>query len=425
MNTVFKVLLLSLLITIGCGKAKSPTGGPEDKEPLKIESIFPEAYKSISEKEIEIYFNKEIDQRSSQSAFRFYPPIVDFETKIDDNKINLLINEDLIENRNYYLTISRVLKDTRNNLLENNVTYTYSNGKLQNSRLFGDIIYQKDEDQVLDIRLILLDQDSITVFVKNFSGHFYDIDALEHRPYIIRSYIDKNNNGRYDIEKEPYFEKFIDSLRTEKADIFLTYVDTSRVVTQRASAISDNLVLVTFSEDLARWDSLSIMIEADSSNCSFYNTVLEKDKISIITAKHDTLDYRISFFNLLDLNNNITPVSRISFKGSTRQDTLNLSILDSSPKNGSTVKDNRPEILVRFDKIVLEKDIIASLKENETNRFVALEVIESDSYNALFKPQNSLRNFNSYTFTLSEQTRDFNGNKLIDDLEINFMVTGE
>ena len=425
MNRVSKLLLLLIIITYGCGKAKSPTGGPEDKEPLKIESIFPDHYGSISEGEIEIYFNKEIDKRSAQSAFRFYPDIDDFKIKLDYNQINLVINEELLQDRNYYLTISKVLKDTRNNPLENNITFTYSNGKLQDSRLHGDIIYEREEDKPLEKRLILLDQDSVTVFVKNFFGHFYDIDGLEYKPYIIRSYIDKNNNGRYDIEKEPYFEKNIDSLKTQKADIYLTYTDTSKVVAERALAISNNLVRVTFSEELAKWDSLSIMVKTDSSSFSIINTVLEKEKLAIITPPQDTLDYQISFYNLRDLSDNITPLSRISFSGSTKQDTLNLTIIESNPKNGSTVKVRTPKISVTFDKIVMKKDIVATLKENETNKLVEMHITQSDSFKANFIPKTALKNFNSYTFLLSNKTKDYNANNLLEDLEINFMVTAK
>lgn len=425
MNKVFKLLLLGIIITFGCGKAKSPTGGPEDKEALKVESIFPDSYGSISDKKVEIHFNKEVDKRSAQTAFRFYPPIDNFEIKNNDNKIMLTIDEDLLANRNYYLTISRVLKDTRYNFLENNITYTYSNGKLHDSKLFGDIIYDKEEDKMLDKRLILLDQDSVTVFVKNFSGHFYDIDGLEHIPYIIRSYIDKNNNGRYDVEKEPYFEKFIDSLKTEKADITLTYIDTSKVVAKRASALSNNLVQVSFSEELTSWDSLSIFNNSDSTFFAYNNTVLENDKVSIITALQDTVDYHISFYNMLDLNDNLTPLSIISFAGSTMQDTLNPAIMTSIPKNGSTVQDLIPNISVRFSKIIMEKDIVAKLKENETNTFIELEISESNSFKAIFKPKTALKNFNSYTFTLLQDSKDYNGNKLLEDLEINFMVTAE
>lgn len=424
MNKVSKLLLISILLLLGCGKAKSPTGGPEDKDALKIEYNFPDNYGSISEKKLEFKFNKEVDKRSAQSAFKFYPPLENLKIKCNDNQIIIQIEEDLIPNRNYYLTISKVLKDTRNNLLENNITYTFSNGKLQDSKLFGDIIYSRDEDRLLEKRLILLDRDSLTVFVKNFSTHFYDIDGLEHRPYILRSYIDKNNNGRYDIEKEPYFEKQIDSLKTEKVDITLTYTDTSKVVAKRVAVLSNNLIQVAFSEELAKWDSLSIFNKSDSTFFKFHNTVLDNTKLSIITAKQDTVDYQIALYNLSDLSGNLTPVSRISFSGSTRQDTLNPLILASLPKNGSTVKERVPTIMINFDKIVMKKDVKATLKENETNKFIDLQITESNSYKTLFIPKKPLTNFNSYTFILSQNTKDFNGNKLLKDLEINFMVTG-
>lgn len=424
MNKVFKFSLLLIILFVACGKAKSPTGGPQDKEALKIISIFPDNYASISDKKIEITFNKEVDKRSAQNAFRFYPPLESFDIISDDREISLVINEELLKNRNYYLTISNLLKDTRNNSLDSNTTYTFSNGKLQDSRLFGQVIYAKDEDRAEDKKLILLDQDSVTVFIKTFSGHNYDIDGLEYRPYILRSFIDKNNNGRYDIEKEPYFRKYIDSLKTSKSDIVLAYVDTSRVLTQRANALNNQLVEVSLSEDLASWDSLSIINIADSSSFSFSHAFSQEDKFFIITSLQDTLDYRLAIFNLLDYNNNLTPVSRINFKGSSHIDTLNFKILDSFPANGSTVNDSFPEIYVKFDKIVMGQDIKASLKENETNKLIDFDIIGSKTFSAKFKPQKKLKNFNSYTFTISSESKDFLGNNLDQDFQINFMVTG-
>ncbi len=423
MNKVFSLLLLSSIIIFGCGKAKSPTGGPQDKEALKIVSIFPDHYGSLSDKEIEITFNKEVDKASSLSAFRFYPPLESFDVKTDDNVITLLIKEQLLPDRNYFLTISSILKDTRNNLLENNITYTYSNGKLQDSRLFGDIIYTEEEDKALEKKFILLDQDSVTVFVRNFTNDYYDIDGLEYRPYILRSYIDKNNNGRYDIEKEPYFEKNIDSLKTAKVDILLSYADTSRVLSQRASAINNSLVEISLSEELIKWDSLSVRNEADSTSFPYTSSILENDKLYIITPVQDTLEYRVSIFGLRDKNENLTQVSRINFKGSTKIDSLALELTEFTPKNGSTVTDSKPQISLRFNKIVLSKDIKASLKENETNKEIDFDIIASNSFIANIIPKNKLKNFNSYTFTLKEETQDFLGNKLKEALEINFMVT--
>jgi hypothetical protein len=184
-------------------------------------------------------------------------------------------------------------------------------------------------------------------------------------------------------------------------------------------------VQVFFSEELTKWDSLSIFNQSDSTFFAYDTTVLEEDELSIITATQDTVDYQISLYNLSDANENITPVSTVSFNGSTVQDTLNPVITESTPKNGSTVKEKIPNIEIRFDKIIMARDIIATLKENETNKFIDMNITGSNSFRALFKPQKALKNFNSYTFTISQNTKDYNGNKLLEDLEINFMVTAE
>lgn len=425
MNKGFKLLFIVLLLLAGCGKAKSPTGGPEDKTPLKITTISPDNYQSLTEREIEIIFNKEVNKRSTLSAFRFYPPLDDYKIKVNDNKINITINDELIPNRNYYFTISKILKDTRNNALENNLTYIYSNGKLHDSKLHGLVVYAQEEDRALEKKLILLDKDSVTVFVKDFDGHFYDLDGLEHTGYILRSYIDKNKNGRYDVEKEPYFEKYIDSLKTKKVDLVLTYVDTSKVVIKQTSAPYNNLVSVTLSEPAVKWDSLAILNKADTTAFAYELAILDDDKITVVTAQQDTVDYEISFYNLTDKSGNITTTTRRSFSGSTKQDSLNLMIVASYPKNGSTVLGLLPQLTIGFNKVVLENDIVATLIENETKRNIKLNIVGSNSFKALLTPQNKLLNFNSYTFTLSPKTKDINGNQLKEEFQINFMITAQ
>lgn len=425
MNKVFKLLFIALILLTGCGKAKSPTGGPEDKTHLKITTISPDNYQSITDKEIEIIFNKEVNKRSTLNAFRFYPPLDDFKIKVNDNKINITINDELIPNRNYYFTISKILKDTRNNALENNLTYIYSNGKLHDSKLHGKIIYAKEEDRALEKKLVLLDRDSVTVFVKDFDGHFYDLDGLERTDYILRSYIDKNKNGRYDVEKEPYFEKYIDSLKTKKVDLILTYVDTSKVVIKQTSAPYNNLINITLSEPAVKWDSLAILNKADTTSFAYELAILEDEKITVVTALQDTVDYEISFYNLTDKSGNITKATRRTFSGSIKQDSLDLMITASYPKNGSTVLDLIPQLIVGFNKVVLEDDIVATLVENETKRNIELNIVGSNSFKALFTPKKKLLNFNSYTFTLSPQSKDINGNHLKEEFQINFMITAQ
>lgn len=423
MNKAFKLLFILLLFLTGCGKAKSPTGGPEDKTALQIVSISPDNYESISTKEIEIIFNKEVDKRSTSNAFRFYPPLDSYKIKANDNKINITIKDELLPNRNYFFTISKVLKDTRNNPIENNLTYIYSNGKLHDSKLNGEIFYTEDEDRKLEKKLVLLDRDSVTVFVKDFFGHFYDLDGLEHAPYILRSYIDKNKNGRYDIEKEPYFEKYIDSLKTQKVDVTLAYVDTSKVVIKQASAPYHNLINLTLSETAVKWDSLSIMNQADTTFFAHKLVILNDDKITVTTVPQDTISYEITFYNLTDKSGNVTKATKRTFSGSTKIDTLDLNITASYPKDGSTVLDLYPKISIGFNKIVTKNDLVATLTENETKKTIPLNITGSNSFTALFAPKNKLRNFNSYTFTISQKTKDFNGNKLLEDLHINFMIT--
>lgn len=417
------LIIITILFLWGCGKAKRPTGGPEDKIPLKIITISPETFNSISERVIEIEFNKFVDRSSIENAFQFYPELKDVDIKLDDKTITLTINDDLLENRNYYFTILTLLKDDRNNYLENNRTYVYSNGKLQEGRISGKILYEKREDSDKESKLVLLDADSVKVFITPISGSTYAIDGLETNRYVVRSFIDHNNNGLYDVEKEPYFEAITDSLKIRTLDIEFAYDDTSKVVVKRATAIYNNLVKLRLSEEAKAWKSISIMNSADSTDFPLGLVVKKEEELFLVTAPQDTIDYLITLKELADNNNNITEEYKVAFHGSTKIDTLRPEVTTSFPRSGSTVLTLKPNLIIGFNEIILEDDIVVQLKELESGKLVDLEIAVSNSHKVVIVPKRDLLNFNSYELILSKQTTDMSDNHLLEEYVISFMVT--
>ncbi len=416
-------ILLLIILSIACGKQKNPAGGPEDKSPLKIVSISPENYNSISGKEIEILFNKSLDRKSVTNSFQFYPPLDSYQIETSTRSVKITIEDSLKANQNIYFTILDIVKDTRNNTLEMPKTYIYSNGKLQDTKITGIIRYEKEEDSKLDKELILLDADSISMFSKTFKRSSFDIDGLDSKQYVLRCYIDKTNNGRYNIEKEPYYETLVDSTEIRNVELYLSYADTTRVLAKSAKAIYNNLVEIKLSEVPEFIDDIEIICLKDTTNLKIEFSDLDQDILNIVTTNQDTTMYEIRLKDIFDSNDNKTDLTVKTFQGSVKADTLAPELLSTSPRNGSSVYNSKPQFSLVFNEIIKSSDFVSSLKEIETGRIIATKIIKANSHNVIIEAQKELKNYNSYLLTISSKTKDLSGNRLIDDVLISFMVT--
>ena len=425
-NKVMKYVIectLILLITTGlisCGHKKNPTGGKKDTIQPEIVSVIPDEYSDITDTDIEIIFSKPIERNTILSGIYIYPPILKKKYRWDGNILTIKILEELDKNTNYYFNFSEKIKGEHGNFLNESSTFIFSCGKLNENRISGDFIFEKIEDKNKPIQMTILTADSTDIFSREVLGDTYIIEDLNNIEHIIRAYIDKNTNNKYDSESEPFFQKFIVPANSTTMDVYLAYADTMKPQLKSTNVICNNSINITFSEPIISYSQISIYT-ADSlkTNVDIIAQYLHEDKLSLLTNYLDTLKYKIQIINVLDSKENMTSESSLIFDGTTQQDTIPPEVISSYPRTGSSVDSFLPKISVLFSEIILENDIEMELIEVETGNIEDIVILNKDSKHYILSPQHLLNNYSSYKFTMN--VKDNSGNIMTKPFETIFL----
>lgn len=413
-------IILILIGLISCGHKQNPTGGKKDTIHPEIVSVTPDEYSDITDSNIEIIFSKPIERSTILSGIYIYPPILKKKYSWDGNILTIKILEELDKNTNYYFNFSEKIKGEHDNFLDKSSSFVFASDKLNSNRISGNFLFEETEDKNKPIQITILTADSTEIFSLKALGDTYSIEDLNDAEHIVRAYIDKNTNDKYDNESEPYFQKLIDPAGSATMDIYLAYADTVKPSLKSTNVICNNSIDVKFSEPISSFSEVSIRT-ADSLESVVYITAyyLDKDVLTLLTSSLDTLIYKIKFSSILDLKNNITSETSLLFDGTTIQDTIPPEVISSNPRTGSSVNSYQPRISVLFSEIIMEEDIEIELVEVETGKIMEINILSRNSKHYIFSPQYRLNNYSSYKFTM--QVKDNSGNIMTMPLETIFL----
>ncbi|MCB5229985.1 MAG: Ig-like domain-containing protein [Candidatus Cloacimonetes bacterium] len=421
MNKVFRLAAIVLLtvIMVSCGSRRNPTGGPEDTVKPEVLTIMPQVYTELSDR-IEITFSKPMDRSSFTEGLYFYPPIMNKKISYSGRALTIQINEKLLPDTNYHLTLSTRIKDLRGNALAHNQSYTFASGKLNNNRLSGQIAYENPGDMGKPIILDLLDADSLLVCSGSVLGSSYAIDALNPASYILRAYQDLDGNGRYDFGREAYFEEKLTLQGNLSLDLMMAYADSTVVRIQSARAVSNQEVEVSFNKPPSSLGSIKIQ-STEGKRLPILLQELENSKLTLITAPQDSSSYRLVIADLLDSKKNYNPESAMSFANSTIIDENPPLLLSSKPRNGTSVSSLRPVLELEFNKIIPMEGLKVRLVASDTKQDVPLQIIKADSRFCQLRPTQDLTNYRSYQLIIEAHTQDTFGNRIGTEESINFL----
>ena len=418
-----QTLILIIFILIGlisCGHKQNPTGGKKDTIQPEIVSVTPDEYSDITDTNIEIIFSKPIERNTILSGIYIYPPILKKKYSWDGNILTIKILEELEKDTNYYFNFSEKIKGEHGNSLDKSSSFIFASGKLNTNRISGNFLFEKMEDKNRPVQMTILTADSTEIFSKEAFGETYLIEDLNDTEHIVRAYVDKNTNEKYDNESEPYFQESIQQASSAIMDIYLAYADTVKPDLKSASVICNNSIDVKFSESITSFSEVSIRT-ADSLETVVFITAfyLDKDELTLLTSNLDTLSYKIKFSNILDLKNNLSLVTSLLFDGTTLQDTIPPEVISTFPRTGSSVNSYQPRISVLFSEIIMEEDIEIELVEVETGKIMNIDILSKNSKHYIFSPKHQLINYSSYKFTM--QAKDISGNIMTMPLETIFL----
>ncbi len=422
----FKALFVSttLLFIFACGSKDTLTGGPEDTVKPEIVSVYPEEKENISNGEIELVFNKNLDKASVERSIYFYPAVEDLRIKTSKSVVSITFNPDTLEDTNYFLTINKSLKDIRNNNMLENQTLIYSKGILNKYKIRGVIEYEDDVEKGHNTYLTVLTADSLYIFSKKLTRDRFEVSNLNPSDYFLRAYSDINDNDKYDFGKDPYFEgPFTQKMRSVKLE--MAVADSTLPKLRSGRFKYDNQLSLNMSEELKRFESISIIAVEDSTEVPYTYFDIDGSNVNLITESVDTLTYKVIIENMEDLKGNIRERMAVEVQGIVKPDTLAPIVVETIPQDGRTIKTLNPEIEITFSEIIPKSYLVCKLVEVESGREIKLTNLGKDSHKAVFMPTQKLRPYYSYKFIVSKSTADAKFNFLKEDYIINFLPVAE
>jgi len=412
-------IFILLLFLISCGSKDAPSGGPRDVESPKILAITPDQFSDISSSDIEIAFSKPIKKNSIFNGITIYPPILKKKYQWDGNNLTIQIDEELPDSTNFILYLNSSITCTHDNRLDKAYSYVFHTGKLNDYSLQGEIQYEQEEDYGSEVILNLFAADSTFIKRTTTRAYYFIISDLNPEAYIIRSFIDKNDNAAYDANSEPFANLYLPYQSESRPLLELAYQDTVKPKLTKLSIPNQRQLEIKFSEIVKA--PTEVKIEADSTGLELpiIKQVLHKDLLKLIVTEMDTLDYSIIFPVLEDMKNNLSENLARSFRGVATKDTIPPQVIASQPRNGATLETLDPIIEIQFSEIIFTDDLQAELEEVESGRIFELEILAGDSDFYLLKTEQSLKNFSSYRLRLD--FLDSSDNRVQEIFELNFI----
>ncbi len=405
-----------LLFALGCGNKRNPTGGATDTEKPVVLATYPAELEEIVDGTLEISFSKPMDRNSLANSIYIYPPIQNKKFSLERSSLKIKLNEPLKPDCNYYVTLSTRLKDLRGNPLEASQTLIYRSGKLSTARISGLLNYEITSDEGSPIATSLFSEDSLLVFTTNLTGKSFALENLNQMPYRLRSYIDKNQNGRYDPVTEPFFEAITAGLEREVVDQYFAYADTSFIRINSITAVSNREVRIEFSEPVASYQQVLV---ASDKTLDIKHKILENNILTLLTEAQDSLRYTVTVLGATDLKGNRSELLQKQFSGSQQKDADPPVITYTNPRNGASVNNLSPVIELHFNEIIpsgsLKLKLVAGKEE------IALKVISETGRIHRLLPQKELPNYSTCQLTVLSTTTDFSGNKLEQDYHLQFL----
>jgi len=422
-----KILLISLLAIVvlslftACGSKRNPTGGKEDTEKPEVVASLPEAYAELSDQKVEFSFSKPMDRASLLKGLYIYPPVLNKKIYYDANVITVKLLEALQQDTNYYFTLTTRIKDVRGNPLKENQTFIYRHGALQKNRISGAISYEDAKDAGSPIQLNLLSADSLWVLAANPRGSSYVLEGLNPQPYILRAYIDKNLNGRYDYAREPFFETNVARQSLINIDLQMAYADTIKPVLKSVRTVSEREFLLTLNKEIKSLRTVEITSVREKTLLPVLITRLETNTITVLTAPADTSRWTFTLLDATDAKGNKQYKSSLTVPGTDKPDKIPPSITGSVPRSGTSVNNLQPVLEVTFSEIIPQANLKASLKESESGKTLPFKILQSYDKTYRFQPEKPLTNYRSCLLTIESATSDLSGNPLKEPYRLVFL----
>lgn len=428
MNKLPLISLILLLFPLfsGCGSKDTPSGGPRDDTPLEIASWSPDTHANLSKaNRLEIVFSKPVDRSTIVTGIRFYPEMVGQRYDWDDpHTLAIRFPEDMPDrfaNTNLYVTLTRDLMCTHNNALAQQTTLVFARGDLQNAAISGNIEYERPEDRTGKTMLQLSSADSVAILRRPTALDAYRVEYLNPGQYRLALWVDKNDNFRMDPDSEPWWSDSVTVVNSAERSANLVYPDSLPPEATSITSQTNRQLTIECSEPIVGYSSIHITGDTLDVSADVLLTRIDASRIRLLTTPLDSIRYRLAIEGLTDLKGNVAGVDSLTFDAVAQSDTIPPVVLETIPRNGSTVGSSQPQIRIRFSELMRLEDIDVELMVLETGQMVDTRWVESSVSEFVLEPVSALERYQSCRLRILSTTQDPAQNPMAEEIEVNFI----
>jgi len=355
---IFPLTIAALFLT--CANQVPPTGGPVDNIPPEVISAFPAPDSTgIQElQRIELEFSENIEKSSITGQVWMVPmPEKEFRLEWKGNrKLYVILQDTLLKDQTYILTVGTGVKDWRGNRLEKPFVLPFSTGaRIDQGSISGQVFTAKPEDVLIYAYLwrqefpdTLVAERKPLYYTQAGKDGTYELGYLKPARYRVFALIDNNGDGVYspgvDRIGVPFSDLVIDSQQVAYKDInfHLVREDTTAPRFLQASVRNRNRVDLLFTEPLSEKQFFKALVRDSLSGdtlpvLSAQLLPSDKKRVVLFTATQIKDRKYIGWLNAVeDTVGNITRTSTIpfNFQGTDKEDTTRFRLISLSPDSG-------------------------------------------------------------------------------------------
>lgn len=234
-------LMFFLLFAASCAVVQPPSGGPEDKEPPHVISVFP-APDSVGverDAELSISFSEKVDGDTFKERVRLYPSAAFDEIKVKGNVMRVRFAESLPET-----TLTVLLSSGYTDLhgvrsKESFIFHFSTTAAMQDGTITGKVLFKNniDPDGVIKLHAVIPDstvsykteRESRIAFAGEDGGFAFKALPTDGTRFILWAFSDKSGDGVFAEEKE-FHLLYPDTLqltpsRRIATEIFINIID--------------------------------------------------------------------------------------------------------------------------------------------------------------------------------------------------------
>lgn len=301
-------LLLSILFIAGCARQSSPTGGPKDTIPPKLNSANPRNEQTnFNGGSVELEFNELLNLNSAKEQVIITPSIgKDYEITAKRNTVKIDFNTELDPNTTYTINFREAIQDITERNPVKDLKLAFSTGEYVDSlSLEGKVTDLISANEKKDITVALQHMNDTLSIMKHPSFYFtrtdekgnFKLDYIKPGKYQFYAYQDKNKNLTVDPRNESYafIAKTLDLKKdTSRLQLKLIRLDTRDLKITSARPyntyfnIKANKNLRTHKITSPTESDLTYYYGEDQSTIKLYNTFENLDSLQIQLTATDS-----------------------------------------------------------------------------------------------------------------------------------------